>query len=212
MTRAALLVAALAACSNAPSELTGTAAQALSQTTHIQIRGKFVESFLNDPSGPNGGLTASQDEVAGTAALDFSYASLSPTDPNVVILVEGAGAIPSSALTIDPNGASAHLAVTTPFQPILCQINTSTGVSTCDFTTPSTFDITWAKNGFETTSDHDTLSTTIGPFTEVSHGTFSRVSASTNGTWDGHTTSPNSQGFMEDSHSTIVTRDITTSS
>lgn len=189
---------------------TGTTSQALSsQVNTIQIRGLFAETFLNDPvSGFNGGCTASKDQVAGTSSLDFQYARADPSNPTQVTLITGSGSIPNSSFTVSTSSAS--LSVTTTFPIIQCLIDTSTGASTCDFrTTPSTFNLTWARNGFEVDIDHDTASQTIGPLTTRSHGSFARYSANVNGTWDGNTTQPSSQGFLQDTKQTIVTRDIT---
>lgn len=193
------------ACAD-PSEPTSSTAQEVTTVTRIKIRGDFAETFLNDPTGFNGGLTASRDLVAGTTSLDFNYASVSPADPNVVILVQGAGQIPDASFAISKT--TAHLAVTTPFPATRCEINTQTGDSTCTTIGPSTFDVSWVKNGFETDVDNDHNKSIIGPITTISHGRFTRVSASTNGTWDGHTTVADSQGFLENTRQTIVTRDI----
>jgi len=202
----ASLILLVGACAD-PSEQTGTTAQAVTNVTRIKIRGDFAETFLNDPAGFNGGVTASTDLVAGTTSIDFNYASVSPTDPNVAILITGVGQIPNNSFTI--SGTAAHLAVTTPFAPTRCEINTQTGDSTCAPTTPSTFNLTWAKNGFEIDIDNNHSKQILGPVTTVSHGKFIRVSANVNGTWDGHTTASPSQGFLENTQQTIVTRDIT---
>ncbi len=201
-------IALTGACADPTSDTTtSSTAQAVSQNvTRIKIRGEFAETFLNDPAGFNGGLTASRDLVANTTSLDFNYASVSPTDPNVVILITGAGAIPNNTFSI--SSSAAHLAVTTPFSGQRCEINTSTGDSTCTDNGPSTFDVTWAKNGFEIDIDNNHSKQILGPVTTITHGKFTRVSADTNGTFDGHTTQTPSQGFLEDTKSLTVTRDV----
>src|SRR6478752_4276849 len=95
----ASIILLVGACAD-PSEQTGTTAQAVTNVTRIKIRGDFAETFLNDPAGFNGGVTASRDLVAGTTSIDFNYASVSPTDPNVAILITGAGQIPNNSFTI----------------------------------------------------------------------------------------------------------------
>src|SRR5262249_58049418 len=124
------------------------------ETTKITVNGRAAETFLNDPDfNTNGGLTASKDQVANTSALDFSYAFTDPTNPDQVILIQGAGEIPNSAFTI--TSTTAHLVVTTTssFLVIRCVINLNTGFFECDPTTPKSFDLTWGVNGFGSTDE-----------------------------------------------------------
>ena len=68
--------------------------------TRIVVNGQFAEVLLVDnATSTNGGLTASHDEVAGTSALDFSWASPDPSNADQVIMYQGAGNIPNSAFT-----------------------------------------------------------------------------------------------------------------
>jgi len=78
--------------------------------TKINVNGHFADTFLLD-GNTSGSLTASKDEIANTSALDFSYANLDPTNPDLIILIQGAGAIPNSAFTI--TSTTAHLVLTT---------------------------------------------------------------------------------------------------
>jgi len=81
-------------------------------TTKIKVNGRSAFVLLVDDVGTNGFVTVTQDQLAHTFALDFSYASPDPADPNLLILFQGAGAIPNAAFS--DSGASVHLALTTP--------------------------------------------------------------------------------------------------
>src|SRR4051794_25497113 len=87
--------------------------------TTIKVNGKFATALLVD-TDINGSIGASRDSVANTSALDFSYAFPKPTDPNIAVLIEGAGEIPNSALT--STTTTMHLNVTTSFPVNLCEI------------------------------------------------------------------------------------------
>jgi hypothetical protein len=98
--------------------------------TKIKVNGQFAEVFLVDPNtNSDGGLVASKDQVVNTSGLDFTYGLDDPTNPEQVILILGAGAIPNSAFTI--TSTTAHLAVTvtnsTSYLLISCVINRVTG-------------------------------------------------------------------------------------
>jgi hypothetical protein len=176
--------------------------------TKITVIGRFAELFLSD-GDTNGQLTASQDRIANTSAVDFSYASPDPANADQVILIQGAGEIPNSALTL--TSSSAHLAVTTSFPINRCIINLVTGQGTCGIAAPSSFNLTWVKNGFGSLSQKEMFRQTLGPVTTKFQGSFVSVTADVNGTWDGHTTvaGPNAGGDLLDTQNTTIIREVT---
>lgn len=208
------LVLFVSACTVEPVDQTTTEVQASVTTrtsarkivTRIRVNGRSADMFLTDPeTGTNGFLNASRDEIAHTSALDFSY--VTPTsDPNIVILIQGAGAIPDSAFTITANTAT--LDVTTPFPVNRCVVNTEDGTFVCTETTPSTFDLTWTRNGFGSLFTKTTTIQTLGPVTTRVKGQFLSVTASVNGTWDGRV-AVDQPGNIVDTESTTVIREVT---
>jgi hypothetical protein len=194
--------------------LTLSAAQASMETTQapngakvtkIRVNGLFAFAFLND-GDTNGFLNASKDQITNTSALDFSYAFPDPTNPDLAILIQGAGEIPNSAFTITSD--SAHLAVTTTFEVILCSVNLIDGTFVCNPTAPITFDLTWQVNGFETVFEKTKRTSTFGPFSTKVQGEFSSLSATVNETWDGHTNT-DASGALLDTRSLTFIREIT---
>ena len=152
--------------------------------TRIRVNGLSADMFLTDnATGTNGFLNASRDEIANTSALDFSYVTPEP-DPNFVVVIQGAGAIPNSSFTITAN--TARLVLTTPFPINRCRVNTVEGTFVCAETVPSTFDLTWVRNGFGSLFTKLTQIQTLGPVTTKVKGDFLSVTANVNGTWDGH--------------------------
>ena len=172
--------------------------------TRIRVNGRSADVLL--VNGATGFLNAARDNIANTSALDFSYASVDPTDPNFVILFQGAGAIPNSALTFTTAGA--HLAVTTPFEVTRCRVNQIDGTFVCAPTSPIPFDLTWAKNGVSSLFERTLRIETLGPVVTKVSGDFFSVTASVSGTFDGHTAAAN-QGNLVDTRSTTVIREIT---
>ena len=66
--------------------------------TTIRVNGRSADMFLIDTdTGTNGFLNASKDQIANTSALDFSYVTPDATDPDIVILIQGAGEIRTAA-------------------------------------------------------------------------------------------------------------------
>jgi hypothetical protein len=193
----------------AQDDVTATTEQAVhhQNVTKIVVNGQFAEVLLVDnATSTNGGLTASHDEVAGTSALDFSWAFPDPSNADQVIMYQGAGNIPNSAFTTSLT--TAHLHVTTPFQVTRCVINNTTGDSTCAPSTPITFDLTWTRNGVASTTEKTKRIETLGPVTTKFKGEFSSVTANTSGQWDTHTAT-NLSGTLLDTESTTTIREIT---
>jgi hypothetical protein len=201
-----MLGIALPATSEAGAATTTLAAND-ARVTNLKLNGLFAQTFLND--GNNlGGLVASQDQIDNTSALDFSYTSPDPTNPDQIILTEGAGQIPNSAFTVTLS--TAHLVLTTPASYFVnrCVINTITGSFACAPATPKSFDLAWVRNSIQTIDEKTTRVETIGPVTTKLKGEFTIKTANVNGTWDGHSDA-NSPGTLQDTHSTTIIREIT---
>jgi hypothetical protein len=174
--------------------------------TRIRVNGRSADMFLIDnATGTNGFLNASRDEIANTSALDFSYVTPEP-DPNFVILIQGAGAIPNNSFTITAN--TARLVLTTPFPVNRCRVNTVEGTFECSETVPSTFDLTWVRNGFGSLFTKATVIQTLGPVTTKLKGDFLSVTANVNGTWDGHD-AVDQTGNIVDTQNRTITREVT---
>jgi hypothetical protein len=117
--------------------------------TRIRTNGRIGFANLSD-GGTAGFLLASRNLVSGTSALDFSYATSNPDNPDSVFLWQGASEISNGAFTNAPNWSSARLAVTTPFPVIRYEIDMVTGTVTSTPRPPVRFDLTWVPDGFST--------------------------------------------------------------
>jgi hypothetical protein len=149
-------------------------------------------------------LTASRDQIANTSALDFAYVLPTPSE-NEFLFVQGAGAIPNSALIV--TSTSAHLLVTA-FPVTECLVNTETGASICAEGSPRSFDLTWVKNGLGSREEKTTLRDTFGPVTTKFSGEFVSEIADVNGTRDTRDASDFSGDIMDTRNKTII-REIT---
>ena len=198
------------ACSLESPPETESTEQAVKKATvtKIKVDGRSADLFLVDDAGTNGFLNASQDQIANTVALDFSFATPDATDPDFLILFQGAGEIPNSAFTT--TATSAHLAVTTPTTYLVnrCVVNTVSGEFSCAPTTPLTFDLTWVKNGIGTVFEHTRRRETLGPVTTKFHGEFTILTANVSGTWAGRSAT-NLAGNLLDTESRTHIREIT---
>ena len=177
--------------------------------TVINVNGNSASVMLFDTDGTNGFLTVTEDQVAGTSALDFSYATPDPNDPNFAILYQGAGQIPNSAYT--NNGTSASLNFTTggDFEATRCVVDLTFGTFVCAPAEPLTFDLTWTQNGFGSIHEKCKREETMGPVTTKMKTEFTTVTANVNGTYGSHTAS-NLSGELTDSESRTYIREITT--
>jgi hypothetical protein len=153
------------------------------KVTKIKVNGRFAYALLNDGE-TKGFLNASKDEITNTSALDFAYAYPNPANSDFVVLVQGAGEIPNSAFTI--TATSAGLSVTTPFPIIRCDVNLIDASFFCDYTTPSTFEVTWTADGFGSVVERTQRTETFGPVSIRSQGEYTERSATVNQKWDGH--------------------------
>jgi hypothetical protein len=207
------MVVLLAACSTEVETSTegraleAASAQSATTTTRIKVNGQFATMTLVDNAAfANGFLTASKDQVANTSALDFAYAIFDEaTNPDLVILIAGAGTIPNSALTV--TSSSALLQVTTPFEVTRCEVDLPTNTFVCAPTNPRSFNLTWAVNGFAVVTERSKRTEVLGPITTKSSGDFELRSARVTGTWDGHSTT-DGNGNLEDTKGTTVIREI----
>ena len=102
--RALLALSFLAAAISSAPEVTnaqyatGSAAQAAKKhqnVTRIIVNGRSATVFLLDSAGTNGFLTVTQDQIANTVGLDFSYATPDAVNPDLYILFQGSGQIPA---------------------------------------------------------------------------------------------------------------------
>lgn len=143
--------------------------------TKITVNGQFAATFLVD-TDTNGALNASKNQVENTSGLDFSYATPDPMNPDLVIVIQGAGAIPNSAFTI--TSTTAHLAVTVTNSPSFlinrCVLNIVIGSFDCAPGTPKSFNLTWEMNSVGSLSEKTTRVETLGPVTTKFKGGHAR--------------------------------------
>ena len=202
-----VLVAACSTDVETSTESRAIEAAASSTTTRIKVNGEFATMMLVDEATfANGFLTASKDQIANTSALDFAYAIFDEaTNPDLVILIAGAGEIPNSAFTV--GSTTAHLQVTTPFEVTRCEVDLPTNTFVCAPTNPRTFDLTWTVNGFASVYEKSKRVEVLGPVTTKSSGEFDQRSANVAGSWDGHVEST-ATGNIENTRGTTVIREI----
>lgn len=176
--------------------------------TEIKVNGRSATAMLIDSQGTNGFLTATEDQIAHTFGLDFSWATPDPNDPDFAIFYQGAGEIPAGAFTY--SGTTAHLNLTTPasYPVIRCVINLNDGTSTCAPSGPLTFNMTWTVNGFGRIEEKTKRKEILGPVTTKTNAEFVMQTANVNGTWGGRS-SPNMNGDLTDSESKQYIREIT---
>ena len=206
--RAALALIVLAACTTnnfSTSEQGVEAHERRQNVTRIRTNGQASDTLLIDPvTGATGGLNVSRDEIANTTFLDFSY--VTPTsDPDIIILTQGAGEIPNSAYT--QTDTTAHLLLN-DFPTTSCTVNLITGEFTCAEGEPIDFDLTWAANGFSVVEERCHRTETIGPLTTRTRGEFVERSALVSGTWNGNS-GENMSGHLTDTRESTVIREIT---
>jgi hypothetical protein len=175
------------------------------ETTKISTNGRSAFALLS-AGDTNGFLNASYDEIADTSALDFAYATPDGTDPDLVILIAGAGEIPNEAFTI--TRTTAHLTVTTPFLVTRCVVSLETGFFDCAPGSSVTFDLVWARSGISTVLEKTKRVETLGPVITKFHGEYEQLSASVSGTWDAYAAA-DMFGELFDSKGTTLVREMT---
>ena len=182
-------------------------AQTVASVTTIQVNGRFGFVLLNEGDETNGSLNASKDQLTNTTGLDFAYVEPHPTDPDILVFIQGAGAIPNSAFSI--NGQAAELHVTTTFPISRCEVNQVTGeIIVCGAGTAVRFDLGWANDHFGESHEKTKRREVFGPVTTKFEGEFKSRSAIINGTWTGHT-GTDMTGNLLQTVSTTITREIT---
>lgn len=203
-------LAFVAACSfdeAEPDPGIDTAAQSINTVTTIQVSGRFAFVLLNEGDETNGSLTASKDQLTNTSGLDFGYVEPHPSDPDILVFIQGAGPIPNNTFSI--NGQAAELHVTTTFPITRCEVNDITGeIIVCGAGAPVRFDLGWANDHFGETHEKTKRREEFGPVTTRFEGEFKSRSALINGTWTGHT-GVDLGGNLLQTVSTTITREIT---
>jgi hypothetical protein len=176
--------------------------------TRIKVNGRSASFFLVDDDGTNGILTVTEDQIAHTKALDFSFAT-PDSNPDFVILFQGAGEIPNNSYT-QSGLTSAHLVFTTggAFVVNRCVVNVPTGEFTCAPAAPLVFDLTWVKNSLGSVHETTKRKEVLGPVTTKFNGEFSSKTATVNGTWAGHSAADQPGSLMDTESSTHI-REIT---
>lgn len=193
-----------------PEPSTGSTQQAVQgNTTVITVNGSSATVLLVDDDGTNGFLTVTEDQVAGTSALDFSYATPDPTNPDLAILYQGAGEIPNGAYTQGGTSASLNFTTGGSFEVTRCVVNLVTAEFVCAPSEPLTFNLTWTQNGFGSVHERCRRVETMGPVTTKINSEFTTVTATVDGTWGAHT-STDLNGELTDSESRTYIREITT--
>lgn len=209
---AVLLLATGCSIEGTPEADTSSSEQAATNktVTNISVNGRSTYAALLDAEGTNGFLAATEDQIAQTFGLDFSWATPDPLNPLSAILYQGAGEIPAGAFTY--SGTSAHLNLTTPatYPVTRCVINLDDGTYTCAPSGPLTFNMTWTANGFGRVEEKVKRKEVLGPVTTKLTAEYTMLSANVNGTWGGRS-SPNLGGDLTDSESKTYIREITVS-
>jgi hypothetical protein len=192
-----------------PAGVEKTQASNGTQVTKIRVIGRFANVFLFDSDTDTVGFVeAGQDRITNTVSLSFSFSTAHPTDPDLAIVLQGAGEIPNTAFTINTN--SAQLSLTTPDEYYVnrCVINLITAEYTCSAGYPISFDLTWVRNGIGSVHEKTTRTETFGPVSTKIQGEYSSLTATVNGTWAG-INSADMAGNLLDTESKSLIREIT---
>ncbi len=207
---AVLLLASACSIEGTPDENTAQAEQAVKQktVTEIRVNGRSVFAALLDAQGTNGFLAATEDQIAHTFGLDFSWATPDATNPDLAILYQGAGEIPAGAFTYSNTTAQLNLSTPASYPVTRCEINLNDGTFTCAPSGPLSFAMTWAVNGFGQVEEKIKRKEIMGPVTTKVTAEFTMRTANVNGTWGGRS-SPNLNGDLTDSNSKTYIREIT---
>lgn len=177
-------------------------------TTRIQQNGPSVFANLyDDASGTSGFLSASLDRNATSAALDFSFVTPSTSNPDLVILVQGSGEIPASALSVAANLETARLVATTTFPTIRCEIDLISGEFACEDGDSVAFDLAWTRTGAWDVAEVINRRESIGPVKITQHGQYQKRAAKIEGTWSDYVAAE-MDGDLFDTRGTTVIREI----
>ncbi|HLL21918.1 MAG TPA: hypothetical protein VK427_07295, partial [Kofleriaceae bacterium] len=161
---------------------------------------------LNDPAtGAIGDVVVSRDNIEHTTSLNFSY--LTPTaNPEISMLVQGAGEIPNAAYTTT-NTTARLVLPSTPFVVQRCAINTSTGDATCAPGPTVAWNLTWTQSGYSEIERFTLGREKVGPVTTRYAGWFREHSAIVNGTWNGNVAVDNA-GFLRETMGSTVNIEV----
>lgn len=153
----------------------------------------------------SGFLNAMRDSVAGTTWLDFAWATPVAGDPRHVILVQGAGEVERAAFDVRQDGAT--LNVVTPFETLRCLVDVEDGSFDCEPGPALAFDLTWTRDGFETTWEQRVSDYRMGPLRVRQQGQFEQRSATVAGSFGGLPAS-GAAGTLLDSKGVSLTREV----
>ena len=206
MSKSVLSIVIILTLSVFSSSVEGVKASNTGKTTNTRLSGQSASVFFEE-GDRSLTLMVTRDEIANTTSLSFAYGFSDPNDPNLSIFSIGdAGEIPNSAFTID--SSSAQLTVTTPdsYSVTRCVFNNDIGEVTCGPTGPSTFDLSWTKDGSWVFEEDVTRIETSESRMVRTHGRFDQVKANVSGTWDEYS-GANMTGFLTDSESATLLRE-----
>lgn len=179
------------------------------RVTKTRTSGRSTFTLLvDDATQTNGFLNVARDAISGTASMDFAWATPSPSNPDIVILVQGAGEIPGSAFTAERT--TARLNVVTPFPTVRCEVSLESGAFDCAASHPVAFDLRWVRSGFGSEWRQEVSRKVFGPVTIYAQGQFEEQQATASGIWAGFV----SQGLaasLFDSKGSTVLREVTLS-
>lgn len=185
----------------------GTAAEGkVDRVTKTRTNGHMAFAVLTDEATQtNGFLGLSRDVVTGAASMDFAWATPSTSDPDIVILVQGAGEIPGDAVTFERTAARLNLV--TPFPTVRCEVSLETGEFDCASGPPLAFDLRWTRTGFASEWQQTVGRTTIGPLTVHSQGQYESHDAAASGIW-ANFVGRGMMGTLGDSKGSTVLREV----
>lgn len=185
----------------------GTAAEGKGdRITKTRTNGHSAFAVLADEATQtNGFLSLARDAVTGAASMDFAWATPSTSDPDLVILVQGAGEIPGDAVTF--GRTEARLNLVTPFPTVRCEVSLETGEFDCASGPPLAFDLRWTRTGFASEWQQTVSRTTIGPLTVHAQGQYERHDAAASGIW-ANFVGRGMMGTLGDTKGNMVLREV----
>lgn len=176
------------------------------RVTVIRSNGSSAFANLFDPATQSSGfLNVARDAVARTTLLDFAWATPVPGDPRHVVLVQGAGEIPGTALAVNRDGA--QLNVVTSFETVRCLVDIEDGNFDCAPGPALAFDLTWTRIGQEREWQQTVSELRMGPLIVRSQGQFEQQSAKVDGSFGGLPAS-GALGNLIDTRGASVTREV----
>jgi hypothetical protein len=176
------------------------------------VSGLYSDVFLyDDDAGTQGYLNVGLLSDSNNAGLDFGYSVRDVTNPDFLIIYQGAGEIPGDAFTINRTSAHLTVAVTTTasFYVHRCIVNIITAEYSCAPTGPITFDLTWVTDGLFSISEKvDRTENYVASIIRFK-GEYTRVSSTVIGTWGDGFVTENMAGSLLDTKSKESYPDVT---